>query len=162
MAQQLKAWWDIEGPPERPFLQPRWCHYNPFKQSFINEICEIITGLVILKFNTAGKIRIIGTALIGSFKRLEKLVEGDFLLYPVHNFNCTVITTKSCYFLPEFAVYVKLTSNENIRVEETKAWTIRDNIPSTDALNEIVVEKKKSLPFLPPVATYPVLPTQWP
>ena len=59
---------------------------HPFKQSLIDEhdeVREIITGLVIFKLDTWGKIRIIRMAFIVPFEWLEKLVEGDFILYPV-------------------------------------------------------------------------------
>ena len=51
-----------------------------------------------------------------SFERPKKLEERDFILNPVKDFIRAVIGTETRNFLPDFAVKVKLTSNENIRV----------------------------------------------
>ena len=95
-----------------------------------------------------------------SFERPKKLEERDFILNPVKDFIRAVIGTETRNFLPDFAVKVKLTSNENIRVAETEGRNVRDNLPGTDTLNKAKIENK-GLSFPPQtlVATYPWLPT---
>ena len=130
-----------------------------FKQSVVNEMNKIITGFVIIKFNTRWESRAISTPLKQSFERPKKLEEGDFILDPVKDFIHVVIGTEGCNFRPELTAKVKLTSNENFRVLEVEVLYFRDDLPSADALNEIVV-KNRELPIPLQTLVAHLLPTQ--
>ena len=95
-----------------------------------------------------------------SFERPKKLEERDFILNPVKDFIRAVIGTETRNFLPDFAVKVKLTSNENIRVAETEGRNVRDK-SSRNRYFEQSQNRNKGLSFPPQtlVATYPWLPT---